>query len=536
MSASREKKQRLKAEGLSEKERKQAIEQQKEKNRSKIYFAGGVVIALLVAALLIWNTGIFQRMTTAVTVGDQKYTVGDLSYYYHSVANTTASYAKAYAQYGIDTGYDPDVAPDKQIYDQEAGTTYADYFRQSAVDSLQQVALLCSQAEKAGYTLSDDGKASVDSAVAQIATYASQYNYSESAYLKMLYGKYITKDIFVKQLTMSTLAGEYQTYYTDSLTYTDTQLNDYYTQNAANLDTYDFRYCFISGAAESTTDANGNAVDPTDAEKTAALADAKAKADEMVEKYRAGGEFNALAAEYVGESSAAGYSDPEYNHMTDKLGSEIASSAYASWLMDSSRQPGEIGVVDAGSSNGYYVVLLNSRQRLDNSYETVDVRHILIKAEADAAADSSSTDVLPTAEQLSTAYAKAQSLLDEWKAGAATSDSFGELANQNSEDTGSNTNGGLYTGVERDKMIASFNDWIFAPGRKPGDTGIVVNTDGKTDDVRGYHVMYFQAAGEIRWKYQAKTAMASADYSTWYDGVKGNYAVTTSDFGMSMVK
>lgn len=556
MSASREKKQRLKTEGLSEKERKQAIEEQEEKRRIKIYMVIGVIISLLVVALLVWNTGFFQRNATAVTVGDEKFTVGDLSYYYHSIENTTASYAKTYAQYGIDTGYDPDTSPDEQIYDQEAGTTYADYFRQTAVDSLQQVALLCSEAETAGYTLSEDGQSSVDDTISQIDTYASQYNYSESAYLKLLYGKYVTKATVVKQLTMSTLASEYQTYYTDSLTYTDEQLNDYYQQNSADLDTYDFRYCFISGTAASTTDADGNTVDPTDEEKAAALADAKSKADEMVEKYRAGGEFNALAAEYVDESTASSYSDPEYNHVTDKLGSEISSSAYGSWLMDSSRQPGEIGVVDASSStSGYYVVLLSSRQRLDNSYETVDVRHILITAETDAAdssstdssstdssstdsssTDSSSTDVLPTEEQLSAAYAKAQSLLDEWKAGAATADSFGQLANLYSDDTGSNTNGGLYTAVERGTMIDSFNDWIFTPGRQPGDTGIVVNTNGTTDDVRGYHVMYFQAAGEVRWKYEARTAMASTDYTTWYDNAKENYAVTTSDFGMSMVK
>jgi hypothetical protein len=172
----------------------------------------------------------------------------------------------------------------------------------------------------------------------------------------------------------------------------------------------------------------------------------------------------------------------------------------------------------------------------------VDVRHILIKAETDAAStdsadtSGSSTDVLPTEEQLSAAYAKAQSLLDEWNAGDATADSFGQLANLYSDDTGSNTNGGLYTGVERGSMIDSFNDWIFTPGRKTGDTGIVVNTDGSTASVRGYHVMYFQSAGEVRWKYQARTAMASADYTTWYDSVKDSYTVATSDFGMSMVK
>ena len=40
---------------------------------------------------------------------------------------------------------------------------------------------------------------------------------------------------------------------------------------------------------------------------------------------------------------------------------------------------------------------------------------------------------------------KAEDLLAQWKAGDATEDSFAELANENSADSGSNTNGGLYS-------------------------------------------------------------------------------------------
>ena len=65
------------------------------------------------------------------------------------------------------------------------------------------------------------------------------------------------------------------------------------------------------------------------------------------------------------------------------------------------------------------------------------MRHILIKPETDE--DGNSDDAAwEAAEQ------KAQALLDEWKAGDATEESFGELAKVNSEDTGSSDNGGLY--------------------------------------------------------------------------------------------
>ena len=43
---------------------------------------GAVVAALLVAALLIWDSGIFQRKAAAVTIDGEKYTAADVLYYY----------------------------------------------------------------------------------------------------------------------------------------------------------------------------------------------------------------------------------------------------------------------------------------------------------------------------------------------------------------------------------------------------------------------------------------------------------------------
>jgi hypothetical protein len=130
MSASREKKQRQQAEGLTERQRQQAQEARKATARRTLYSVAGVIAALLVAALLIWNSGFFQRRAVAVTVGKDAYTTSDLSYYYYLVANQTASTAKNYAQYGINIGYDPDRSPADQMYDDD--TTYAEYFRQTA--------------------------------------------------------------------------------------------------------------------------------------------------------------------------------------------------------------------------------------------------------------------------------------------------------------------------------------------------------------------------------------------------------------------
>ena len=53
----------------------------------------------------------------------------------------------------------------------------------------------------------------------------------------------------------------------DSFTYSDEDLETYYEENAASLDSYEYRYCYIyADIPESTTDEDGNTVEPTEEE------------------------------------------------------------------------------------------------------------------------------------------------------------------------------------------------------------------------------------------------------------------------------
>lgn len=102
------------------------------------------------------------------------------------------------------------------------------------------------------------------------------------------------------------------------------------------------------------------------------------------------------------------------------------------------------------------------------------VRHILVKVETEA-----------TEEDWNLALSEAEGILDEWKAGEATEDSFAALATQYTDDTASAPTGGLYQNINVDaSYVPAFLEWSVDDTRKPGDTGIV-----KTE--YGYHIMYF---------------------------------------------
>ena len=89
VSASREKKvrQELSGQELSEKQIKAQQEAAQAKRNTVIYTVMGVVCAVVVAALLIWNSGVFQNRVAAVTVGGENVSVGEVQYYYNQVLN-----------------------------------------------------------------------------------------------------------------------------------------------------------------------------------------------------------------------------------------------------------------------------------------------------------------------------------------------------------------------------------------------------------------------------------------------------------------
>lgn len=119
------------------------------------------------------------------------------------------------------------------------------------------------------------------------------------------------------------------------------------------------------------------------------------------------------------------------------------------------------------------------------------VRHILFQIKKDATADDW--------EKL---RQDAQALLDQWLSGEATEDSFAALAEENSDDPGSCSQGGLYQGLtENTSFLQPFKEWYLDKDRKVGDYGLVKTT-------AGYHLMYYSGMEPI-WYYYCREMMVS---------------------------
>ena len=529
MSASKKKK--LRSENTAKLTERQ-IAEQKEAKKIKLYsiIFAVVLVAMVVVAIVVGvnrsieASGVHEKNTVAATVGEHQISNAELSYYYIDYVN---NYANTYGSYLSLFGIDPSVALDKQVIDEETGETWADNFISEAASSVQTIYALADAAEAEGFTLPQEQQDQVDIMSNNLDSYASIYGYSNTdAFLKAQYGNGASKEGYMEYYQRNLLASAYQTNHQENLTYTDDQIREADNADPVKYSSYSFAQYhipvskFLTGG---TTDESGNTT-YTAEEREAAIAAAKVAIAPLTDS-----EINTVDAlnEAIAAMDINAGTEASSTVYTDQASTGI-NSYLSGWVTAENREPGDVTCIeipgtvkdengeDLETITAFYVVLFTGKN--DNEVELVNVRHILVSFEGDAQEDGTYSEEVKEA-----ARASAEEILNEWKSGDATEDSFAALANEKSTDTGSNTNGGLYEDVYPGQMVTAFNDWCFDSARKSGDTGIVETT-------YGYHVIYYVGTtGQTYRDYQIVNELISSDMEAWSQELLESYTITMGD-------
>ncbi len=463
MSASREKKSRqenLAGGYVDPRTKREKDEQAKDRRTNALYIAIAVIFVIVGIVVTVANSKVIERNADAVTIGDETYTAADVSYFYNTIYNSFVSQNSYYLSvYGLDTS--------KSLKEQDCpinGSTWYDYFRDQALDSLKSYSLLAQKAEAEGFDASEEVEQSVQETLSSLDASASSAGYTRAQYIKAVCGPLVNQKVFERNIRMMALAQAYSNSYSDSLSYTSDEVQAAYDTDPKSYQSADIEYILFTSGAGS---------DATDEEKEELLAAAKEKAEAALSRYAQGEAFDA-----IGEDMEGSYAHVAY--------AASGSSDMLTWAFDDARQAGDTTVAAYGET-GYYAVLFHSRSR--NDYHTVSVRHILVSDE-DTAND----------------------ILQQYNDGEKTEDAFAALAVANSTDSNASS-GGLYTDIYRGQMVSEFEDWCFDPSRQPGDTGIVQTS-------YGYHVMYFVSTSENPYWYdQAESTLKSDAYNEWYSAI-----------------
>jgi len=487
VSGSSDKKNRRAAEaqGPTSRQQKRQEEEKAERRSMMVYTVTGIVVAVLAVFLVVWNTGVIQRSMAAVTINGVKYNAAAVQYYYNAALSRSGM-----SSYGS--------SMEDMVMNEETGETFKDYLMDQAVDLMVTNAALADKAKAEGYTLSQEGQASLDSVLASLESNGGYAN--RKTFLRSSFGPYMTYDNLVSLVEQEILVSDYTGAAMDAVEYGQSDYDAYYQEHKDDLDSYTLTQ-FVFQASVPAAEGEERTEEETKALLEEAKTQKKAQAEELMDKLKAGEDPEALAGEYDEELYSSNISETRMGASSSAYGMSGVNSAYSEWAFDAARKEGDVTLseYDGGSTYNYYVVRFEERSRDDSS--TNNVRHILVSGDG--------------------AQEKAQALLDQWKSGEATEDSFAALARTESEDSGSAADGGLITNVHAtSSYVESFRDWANDPSRKEGDTGLV-------ESDYGWHVMYY-AAGDPVWRMIADDTLRSDYYSNWveeaqegYEAVKG---------------
>lgn len=384
------------------------------------------------------------RDQVVATMGEYELTNGRLQvFYWMQIYDLVNYYVEQYGEYAVYyLGIDLEKPLNEQIYKEETGMTWEQYFLEDAFYAWHRYQALADAAKQAGFKLPADYQKSFAEMEASMKKSAKEEGYeSVDAMLQADLGSSVTFEDYYYYMDVYYTGNLYFSEVTSKLEFTDAELEEYYKKNEDSLLHYgitkdsgnlvDFRNILVKPVA--SKDDKGNTVYTEEAWKT------------CLEK-----------AQTI---------------MDTLQGTDLTEETFAALARIKSED-------NYSSSNGglYQYVA-------KNDLVTVDVRHILIMPQG-GTKDANGKVTYSDAEWEACRIA-AQALLDQYLAGEKTEAAFGALANEHSEDQdGKVTNGGLYEDVPKGQMVQPFEEWIFDGKRVSGETGLV-----KTQF--GYHVMYF---------------------------------------------
>ncbi len=543
MSASNQKKLRKEQRQVYMTER-QRIEAQ-EKKKLKIYTTTFWIILALCLCIVVGTVvsnpikNVVYTNTEAVTIGDHTLNAVQLNYFYIDAVNNYVNQYSSYISYILDTKK----PLNEQIADKNTNATWADTFLNMAFENIKSTYALYDLAVEAGHKMTDDEKKSVESMFSNLEFYAKYYGYdSIDSYLRAVYGNGANAESYRAYYETSAMADSYYTAHSEELkdAYTDADLRAYEKDKFYEYSSYTYATYYLAASTfyeGGTKSEDGKTTTYTDEEKEAG----RKVAEELANKL-ASGEYEDLEAfnkaiqelhEKTKSGKASEYEDVLYSSVNSLFRDWIIGRVETEDDKDEKetdtedkkddekeevfeeRKEGELKVIvsesgtgDKKTVNGYYVIRYEGVE--DNKFNLKNVRHILVQFEGGKYNSTTGKTTYTDAEKKKAKEA-AQKLLDQWKNGDATAESFAALAEKESDDTGSKKNGGLYEDIYPGQMVEPFEDWCFDKDRKEGDTGLV-------ETEYGYHVMYYVGNAEITYRdFMLKNSMLSEDMEEWHD-------------------
>lgn len=503
-----------------------------------------VIAVLLLGSILLYvfsSTGIVSRNTKLAYTDNYAVDANMITYYENQILNQTFY---TYYQYYYQLTQDAESAYN---FAQQYAANIS--YRESAIDIVKELLILCEGAKADGMTLDDEDVKTVDETMESIGSDISS-----------TFGRGVMKSDIRKAVELQVLANKYYEKYTEQIedSITSEELKAYMENNKANFYIADYLMAELSVLSDDYTDdkegfaaakalvdeyvAKFEKATTTDEFKTLLIEyTVKTEFDELVSteidsalrpdqttlnayeqdfindivKLIVGGETISLESDAEGElgealatikktlSEKCKEAVEEAINTQSYVDADSETAEEVTWLISSDRASGDVKKVSVSDDTEYsYTVYMIDKVLYLNDEMSRSVGHILIEAK----------DGTATEEELAAAKQKAEEILAEYLAGEQTEEAFEELGWKNTDD--SNV---FYDNVVIGDMVDEFEDWLFDENRKEGDTGIVLTE-------YGYHVMLYRGE-ELLVDADAREGVTEDKYSEYLKANEGKVTI-----------
>ena len=431
---------------------------------------GLVILAAILALILSFPIRRYMAINeTVCTIGGRDISRVEFDYNYNMIKN---AYVKNYGSYLSYYGMDVNTI-ENEMYDNTL--TFRDYFTKEAVERIKSTVALTAELEKEGYTY--DITKDYEEYIEAMKEGAKEAELSLGEYYKQSLGQYATQRRVEKFVRESFLIAHFSDDKQASFAPDDAAIDARYAEDADDYDLFDYNLIRVEAelpteptelADEGAAVAEDGTYTPSEAEIEAAMKEAKEKADDIEDTVFDDGDV------HTGERAAS----VNYQVRT--------------WLLDPSRKEGDTTVVEAETTNCYYIAGFVARYQ--------------------------DTATSLTARIISTPDATGDEIIAEFNSTGASEDAFIALVDKYS-DSGTG-NGGLYEGLSGGELPGDLGSWILDPARAQGDvTYYLDEASGET------YVIYYVGEGKPSWYYTIRNLIESESMDAYLAGLTATVTV-----------
>lgn len=321
-----------------------------------------VLSVVIIAGLLIFIPLFRKRadLKEHFRINNEPVSTLEFNYYKNRILNNfITTYGNYLSLFGLDVSQDLST----QIFDSTTGITWMDYFEEQAVSSITETRALIADMKAKGETV--DISENFDAYKKNLSETAASANMSVKDYLVKLYGDAATESRIMDFIQTELSANAYYNTLMEKLAVSDDAVQAEIDANTIKYTSIDYRILpFYTELSE----------DASESEIATALQNAEQRANEMLGKVVAGGDFEDLCIDYATESKRTEYADPDTDKSLETITDLTPDESYAgfsTWLFDENRKENDTTIYTDTEDNIVYILKFEKRYLADSTKENV---------------------------------------------------------------------------------------------------------------------------------------------------------------------